>query len=168
MLGSLGKSWVGGVIAAVLIIVGGLLLWRHLSGSTPQLGTTGDVLLVCPKDGERLVAPAPKPGVPPPKCPKCGGEMVVARVFECHKGHTFIGYLEKPPDPAGAKTDDPYRQHQPRWLRPGKDNAFVAGGAGSPVCPVCGVGMKRPVPDVKALKLEDVKMGALPATGGGS
>ena len=168
MLGSLGKSWVGGVVAAALIIVGGLLLWRHLSGSTPQLGTTGDVLLVCPKDGERLVGPAPKPGVPPPACPKCGGEMVVARVFECHKGHIFVGYLEKPPDPASAQTDDVYKKHMPRLLRPGKDKAFVAGGAGSPVCPVCGVGMKRPVMSFEGVKLEDVKMGALPAAGGGS
>ena len=168
MLGSLGKSWVGGIVAVVLIVVAGALIWRHMSGGPSEPGTTGEVLRVCLADGGKFLAPAAKPGGQEPQCPKCGGETVVARVFECHKGHVFVGYLERPADPASAQTDDPYKQHQPRWLRPGKDKAFVAGGAGAPVCPVCGVGMKRPVSDLKTAKLEDIKMGALPKAGGGS
>jgi len=167
MLGKLGKSWAGAAIAVAVIAVAAFLIWRGLSGGGPPAGRTGDVLWVCPVDGERLLGPAAKPGGPPPACPKCSGEMVVARVFECQKGHLFVGYLEKPADPASAKTDDEYKKHQPRSLRPGLDKEWTAGGAGLPKCPVCRTGMKRPIVDVASLKLEDVQMGKLPAGGGG-
>jgi len=162
MLGNLGKSWVGGIVAVAVIAVAGFLLWRSTGGGPPGLGAAGDVLYVCPKDGTRLLAPA-KP--PPPKCTKCGGDTVVARVFECHKGHIFVGFLERPPAPDTVKAADEYSRHMPLVLRPGKDTDWAPGRA--PVCPVCGLGMKRPVLALDKLKLDDIKMGKLPAAAGG-
>lgn len=168
MLGNLGKGWVGAVVAVVLIAVAGALMWRQMAGGPAGPGMMGDVVRVCLKDGTRFLGPA-DPADAKGKCPKCGGETVVARVFECHKGHTFIGFLERPPAPDAVKTDDVYAQHQPLLLRPGVDGEWVPGGAGSgPQCPVCGVGMKRAVLALKALKLDDIKCGELPAAGGGN
>jgi hypothetical protein len=166
MLGKLGKSWGGIAIAAVLIVVGAVLIWRQLSGGGPPVGQGGDQVRVCLAEGHKSLAESARAGDKPVPCPECGGETVIGRVFECQKGHLFVGYLEKPADPAAA-TDDPYKQHMPRMLRPGVDTEWAPGGAGQPVCPVCRTGVKRPVVALEGEKLEDVEMGKLPAGGGG-
>lgn len=164
MLGKLGKSWIGIAVAAALAAVAVVLMWQQMGGDPPP-GVQGGQLRVCLSAGHRFLAEAKAPEAT--KCPECGGETVVARVFECLKGHVFVGYLEKPADPAAAQTDDEYKKHMPRMMRPGFDKTWPPGGSGQPTCPVCKTGMKRPVLDVASLKLDDIKMGALPAAGGG-
>jgi len=167
MLGNLGKGWVGGVVAVVLIAVAGGLMWRSCSESTPRMGA-GEVVRICLKDGTRFLGPA-DPGAVDAKCPKCGGETVIARIFECHKGHIFVGFLERPPAPDSVKTDDVYAQHQPLLLRPGVDDEWAPGGTGEgPQCPECGTPMKRAVLSVKDIKLDSIQCGELPTAGGGN
>jgi hypothetical protein len=146
----------------ILIAAAGIAWWQ-LSGGPPAPGVSDQVVRVCLKCGNKFLAPATDPKAGPPACPKDGGTTVVARLFVCPKGHTFVGYLEKKADPAAAKTEDPYAAHMPLLLRPGLDTEWTAGGGGqSPVCPECQMPMQGPVSDVSNVKLDEVKMGELP------
>ena len=57
MLGNLGKGWVGGAVAVVLIVVAGVLIWGQMSGSPTRPGMAGDVVRICLKDGTRFLGP---------------------------------------------------------------------------------------------------------------
>ena len=165
MFGQAGKNPVVGIGAVVLVLVAGYFGLCRSSRRPALSGADGQVVIVCLKEGAKHLASAPALGQPAPKCPQCGGECAVARVFECHRGHLFIGFLERPP--AGdASSEDVYARHLPLLLRPGLDKEWTPGGAGkSPQCPACKMGIKRSVTDVSALKLDAIHMGALTTAG---
>jgi hypothetical protein len=168
MLGALGKNPAVGIAAGVLIVLAGSCALCRPS-RRPQVGSgAGQVVVVCLKEGTRFLAPAPGPREAAPKCPTCGGESAVGRVFECPRGHLFVGFLEKPPATDAPKGGDDYAAHLPLLRRPGLDADWTPGGAGrSPACPVCQLGIQRALADLTGLKLEDIQMGALTAPGGG-
>ena len=162
MLGSLARSWKGAALAAALFVLAGVVVCLRCSSSRPR--GPDQMLFVCLHDGTRFLAPAVGRSGGPPKCPKCGGTTIVARVFECSNGHLFVGYLERPPSPDTVKTDDDYARYSPLLLRPGIDEEWTPGSAGRiPLCPVCKGAMKRPIVDFAGIELEGIHMGKLPA-----
>ncbi len=169
MLGPLGRNPAVGIAAAVLILIVGAFALCRSSGPEPLSAGQGQVICVCLKEGTKALCDPPDVGEAPAPCPECGSERAVARVFECHRGHLFIGYLERPPAPESkaAKGKDAYAQHLPLLLRPGLDEEWTPGGSGKgPLCPVCKVGVKRPVTRLQGMDLSKIHMGALPAKGG--
>ncbi len=168
MLGTAGKNPLVGIAAAALVLVVGYFALCR-SSQRPLAAGDSQVVRVCLKEGHKFLTDAPEPGEAAPKCPACGGESVLAVVFECHRGHLFVGFLQKPPSADAAEAADEYAKHLPLLLRPGLDKEWTPGGAGkSPLCPVCKVGIKRSATKLKDIKLDDIHMGALAAPGGGS
>ena len=173
MLGQAGKNPLVGIAAAALVLVVGYFALCR-SSQRPLAAGDSQTVRACLKEGHKFLADAPAPAEAAPKCPTCGGESALGLVFECQRGHLFVGFLEKPPsatEPTAAKAKkatDEYARNLPLLLRPGLDKTWAPGGAGkSPVCPVCGLGIRRPVTNFKGVSLDDIHMGSLPASGEG-